>query len=202
MSVNAGGSGTARTESRLRAAVNARLEEISFRTGLVAATIGLIALFAIAAAGVFAATLSLGNQAIAAAGALGSVSAPKTTPTVTASAPSAALPQASSTRQASSTPKAGKPVTAAATTTPRSAAGSPPRPPGDGAQAGSRNYGRAAYGGRTAWSGGGSWSGSRTSWYGSRSWYSSRSRYGGHSSWYGANWPWRSGSGFPSRRFP
>ena len=197
--MNAGGSGTARAESRLRAAVNARLEEISFRTGLIAATIGLIALSAIAAAGVFAATLSLGNQAIAAAGGLGSVSAPKTTPTVTDSAP-AALPQASSTpqaswtRQASPTPGAGKPVTAA-TTTPRSAAGSPPWPPADGAQASSRYYGRAGYGSRTSWYGSSSWYGSRTSWYGNSSWYGRRG------SWYGANGSWRSGSGFRSRGF-
>jgi hypothetical protein len=186
--VNAGGLGTARAQSRLRSAVNARLEEISFRTGLITATIGLIALAAIAAAGVFAATLSLGGQAIAAAGALSSVSAPRTTPAVTASAQPITYPQASSTPQAStppssttqgSAPQARQPVTAD-TTSPQSAAGSPPWPQADVPQAGApqaspRYYGQAGY--------------SHSSWYGT------------HGSWYGANWPRHGGFGFPAHGF-
>jgi hypothetical protein len=187
--VNAGGLGTARARSRLRSAVNARLEEISFRTGLITATIGLIALAAIAAAGVFAATLSLGGQAIAAAGALSSVSAPKTIPAVTASAQPITYPQASSTPSSTpqgstlqgSTPQARHPVTAA-TTSPQSAAGSQPWPQAGAPQAGSRYYGQAGD--------------SHTSWYGTHgSWY------GTHGSWYGANWPRHGGFGFPAHGF-
>ena len=185
--MNAGGYGTARAQSRLRAAVNARLEEISFRTGLIAATIGLVALFAIAAAGVFAATLSIGNQAIAAAGALSSASAPTTTPTVTASAPPATYPQASSRPQASSPPQASHPVTAA-TTSPQAAAGSRPRPRAAGAQAAPRYSGQAGYGSH------GSWYGDNGSWYGGGSWY-------GHGSWYGGGWPGYGGDGFPGHGF-
>jgi hypothetical protein len=171
---------TARAQSRLRAAVNARLEEISFRTGLITATIGLVAL---AAAGVFAATLSLGNQAIAAAGALSTVSAPKTTQAVTASAPPAIRPQASATPRA--TPRATHPVTVA-TTSPQSAAGPQPWPQAGGSQASPRYYGQAGYGSR------GSWYGGRGSWYGGRgSWY------GGRGSWPEGSWPGHGGPGFP-----
>jgi hypothetical protein len=178
--VNAGGYGTARAQSRLRAAVNARLEEISFRTGLITATIGLIALAAIAAAGVFAATLSLGGQAIAAAGALSSASAPKATPAVTAAAQPVTYPQASFTPSSapsslpSSAPPARHPVTAA-TTSPQSAAGSQPWPQADAPQATPRYYGQAGY--------------SHNSWYGA------------HGSWYGANWPRHGGFGFPAHGF-
>ena len=179
--MNAGGYGTARAQSRLRAAVNARLEEISFRTGLITATIGLIAIAAIAAAGVFAATLSLGGQAIAAAGALSSVSAPRTTPAVTASAQPITYPQASTTPSStpSSTPQARHPVTAA-TTSPQSAAGSQSwpqadAPQADAPQASPRYYGQAGY--------------SHDSWYGT------------HGSWYGANWPRHGGFGFPGHGF-
>ena len=76
MSVNAGGYSGTRAHSRLHAAVNARLEEISFRTGLITAMIALLALAAIATAGVFAATLSLGGTAVAAQGAPTTASAP------------------------------------------------------------------------------------------------------------------------------
>ena len=86
MSVNAGGHGGARAQSRLHAAVNARLEEISFRTGLITAMIALLALAAIATAGVFAATLSLTGTAVAAQGAPSAAGAPKTVPATTAAA--------------------------------------------------------------------------------------------------------------------
>lgn len=180
--MNAGGLGTARAQSRLRAAVNARLEEISFRTGLITATIGLIALAAIAAAGVFTATLSLGGQAIAAAGALSSVSAPKTTPAVTASAQPITYPQASSTPSSTpqgstlqgATPQARHPVTAT-TTSPQSAAGSPPWPQADAPQATPRYYRQASY--------------SHNSWYGTRG------------TWYGASWSRHGGFGFPGHGF-
>ena len=187
--MNAGGLGTARAQSRLRAAVNARLEEISFRTGLITATIGLIALAAIAAAGVFAATLSLGGQAIAAAGAQSSVSAPKTTPAVTASAQPITYPQASSTPSSTpqgstvqgATPQARHPVTAA-TTSPQSAAGSPPWPRAAAPQATPRYYGQASY--RHS-----SWYGTHGSWYGTDGWR------------YGASWPGHGGFGFPAHGF-
>jgi len=184
--VTAGGYGTARAQSRLRSAVNARLEEISFRTGLITAAIGLTALAAIAAAGVFAATLSIGGQAIAAAGSLSSVSAPKATPAVTASAQPATYPQASSTPQVSPppgfTPQARQPVTAA-TTNPQSVTGSQPWPQAGAPQASPRYYGQASprYYGQAG--------------YGHSSWY------GMHGSWYGANWPRYGGFGFPGHGF-
>jgi hypothetical protein len=159
--VSAGGYSSERVQSRLRAAVNARLEEISFRTGLITATIGLIALTVIAAAGVYAATLSLGSQAAAAAGALGS---PRTTPVATASA----RPTAPGHPQAPSTPKARQPVTAA-TVSPQSAAGGQAWAQAEGSQSGARYYGRAGFGGH------GSPYGGHGSSYGGHG-----PRYGGH----------------------
>ncbi len=149
MSVNGGGYRGARAQSRLRAAVNSRLEEISFRTGLITATIGLLALAAIAAAGVFAVTLSLGTQAVATAGALSAASAPRATPTATASVP----PTTPAHPQATSTPKARQPVTAA-TTAPRPSAGSQAWTQAGGSSARQRYYGRASFGGHGFWYGG------------------------------------------------
>jgi hypothetical protein len=143
--VNAGGYGRERARSRLRAAVNARLEEISFRAGLITATIGLIAISAIAAAGVYAATLSLGSQAVAAAGAL---SAPRATPVAAASAP----PATPAHPQASSPPTARRPVTAA-TTSPQSATGAQAWAQAEGSQSGPRSYGRTGFGGHGSWYG-------------------------------------------------
>jgi hypothetical protein len=146
--VNVGGYRWARTRPRLRAAVNARLEEISFRTGLITASMVLVALAAIAAAGVFAATLGLGSPAVAAAGALSAASAPAVIPATTASAPPA-MPRPP---QASSTPKATQPVTAA-TTSPQPAAGSRPWPRAYSSQARTRYYGRPGFG-YGSWHGG------------------------------------------------
>ena len=137
MSVNAGGYGRARAWSRLRAVVNARLEEISFRTGLIAATIALVALSVVAAAGVYAATLSVGGQAVAAPNAL-SAGTHKTVPTATATAPTTyPLP--------SSTPAARRPATTA-TTSPQPTAGSQDWAQADGTQARSRYYGHSGFG--------------------------------------------------------
>jgi hypothetical protein len=182
--VNVAGFGRARAQSRLRAAVNARLEEISFRTGLITATIGLVALSAIAAAGVYAATLSLGGQAVATVGALSAVgttsttpTAPKATPTATASA----RPTAPAHPRASSAPKATQPVTVA-TTNPQPATGAQAWAQAGGSQPGPRYYGRAGFGDHGSWyPGQGSWSGG----YGSR---------------YGA-WPGHTGPGFPASGF-
>ncbi len=176
--MNVAGFGRARAQSRLRAAVNARLEEISFRTGLITATIGLVALSAIAAAGVYAATLSLGSQPVATVGALSAAgttstmrTAPKTTPTATASA----QPTAPAHPRASSTPKTALPVTAAATN-PQPASGARAWAQGDGSQPGPRYYGQAG-------------SGDHGSWYrGQGSWY------GGYGSRYGG-WPGHTGPG-------
>jgi len=138
MSVNAGGYGRARVQSRLRAAVNARLEEISFRTGLIAATIALVALSVVAAAGVYAATLSPGSQADAAPNSL-SAGTHKTVPTATPTAQPTTYPLASS------TPTARRPATAA-TTSPPSSAGSQAWAQADGMQARSRYYGHSGFG--------------------------------------------------------
>jgi hypothetical protein len=147
--VIAGGYRRARAHSRLRAAVNARLEEISFRTGLITATIGLVALSAIAAAGVYAATLSLGSQAVAAAGALSAAGAPIAAPATTASA----QPTTQGHPSATSPPKAKRPVTAA-TTSPLPAAGSRAWAQADSSQAGSRYDERAGFSGHRSWYGG------------------------------------------------
>jgi hypothetical protein len=154
--VTVGGSRRARAQSRLRAAVNARLEEISFRTGLITATIGLAALAAIAAAGVYAATLSLGSQAIATAGALSAAGAPTKIPATTA----AAQPTKHGNPQATSAPKARPPVTAA-TTSPQPSAGSQAwAQSDDGWQATSGHNERAVFGGYGSWPGGpGRWHG-------------------------------------------
>jgi hypothetical protein len=176
--VNAGGYSKARPQSRLREAVNARLEEISFRTGLITATIGLIALGAIAAAGVFAATLSMGSHVIAATGAVGPVSAAKATPTVTASAlPTTTLPATH--HRASSTPQATHPVTAA-TVSPQSPAGSQPLPQAESSPASPRYSGQPGYGHGSSYSG---------------------SRYLGPGWWYTRNWTGHGSPGFPSRGF-
>lgn len=68
-------------QTGLRAAVNARLEEISFRTGLITAAIALVAL--IAAAGFYATTLGDGSATVT----VSAASVPKTAP----KAPAAAL---------------------------------------------------------------------------------------------------------------
>ncbi len=185
MSVIAGGFGRARAQSRLRAAVNARLEEISFRTGVITATIGLVALSVIAAAGVLAATLSFGSQAVATVGALGAAGTASTRPAApktTAPATPPAQPTTPARPPAAATPKAIQPVTAA-TTTSQPAAGSQHWRQADGSQAGTRYHGRPPFGGHGSWYGG--------SWYGG-SWR------GG--SWYSGHGPWHGDPGFPGQR--
>jgi hypothetical protein len=167
-----GGYQRAGVQSRLRAAVNARLEEISFRAGVAAATIALVTLSVIAAAGVYTVTVRLGGQAVAAAGALSAAGAAKTAhPATTVAQPATTAPPATTTRPtATATPQATHP----ATTSPQPAAGSQPWPQADGAQGSSGYYGRAGFG---------SWYGGRGSWPGR----------GGH----GFGFPGREGWGRP-----
>lgn len=89
-----------RARSGVRAAVNARLEEISFRAGLTAATIALVAFSAIAVIGVFAFVVSHGGQAAGATNAANAGSAPVTTLTT----PALAAPPASGHAQANPRP--------------------------------------------------------------------------------------------------
>lgn len=109
-SVKVGGYQKGRARPGLRAAVNARLEEMSFRTGLITAAIAVVALLAIAAAGTYMATLGSGGPArnVADVQKAGRASAaPATTPP---SAPPATSPQP----QSSHPPKPSQPVTAGA----------------------------------------------------------------------------------------
>lgn len=117
----------------LRAAVNARLEEISFRTGLITAAIALVAL--IAAAGFYAATLGDGSATVT----VSAGNVPKTAP----KAPAATLTKPA-TPSATATPKSPKPVPGR-TTSPRPAA-APQSQATDSATAGSQGYGRNSYG--------------------------------------------------------
>lgn len=144
--MNVGGYQVARARSHLRAAVNARLEEISFRAGLIAATTTLVALSAIATAGVYAATL--GHES--AAGGPIARSAPVT-------APASVLPRTPRYPRASLQPKVQQPVTAR-TTSPQPGSGrqSPAEADGPGPwspQARSRDYGRTTPDGDRSWFG-------------------------------------------------
>jgi hypothetical protein len=113
-----------RARAGLRAAVNARLEEISFRAGLLAVTITLVALSAIAAVTVYAFVLRHGGPAGNATRVASASGAPVTTRTV----PASPLPRTQGHRQASPRPKAHprtqQPVTVS-TTTPQPAGGQP-----------------------------------------------------------------------------
>jgi hypothetical protein len=113
-----------RARAGLRAAVNARLEEISFRAGLLAVTITLVALSAIAAVTVYAFVLRHGGPAGNATRVASASGAPVTTRTV----PASPLPRTQGHRQASPRPKAHprtqQPVTVS-TASPRPAGGQP-----------------------------------------------------------------------------
>jgi len=117
--VKVGGYQGSHTRSGLRSAVNARLEEISFRTGLITATTALVALSAIVAAGVYVAALGHGGPASSAI----RVSRADQAPVTTATVPASALPRHS---QASPKPKDQQPVTVD-TTSSQSAAGIQPQ---------------------------------------------------------------------------
>ena len=114
-----------RAQWGLRAAVNAQLEEISFRTGLIAGAITLVALLAIVAAGVYATTLSHGGTASSTASVQSVDSAPATHPAAPASA-APVLPSASAHSSVSAKPKA-QPTAPAAGIPPRSAAAQQPQ---------------------------------------------------------------------------
>jgi hypothetical protein len=113
--VKVGGYQGSHTRSGLRSAVNARLEEISFRTGLITATTALVAISAVVAAGVYVAALGHSSPASSATRVSSAGKAPVTTATV----PASVLPRHS---QASPKPKAQRPVTVD-TTSSQSAAG-------------------------------------------------------------------------------
>jgi len=169
--VNVGGyQGVRAPSSGLRAAVNAQLEEISFRTGLIAAAIALIALVAIAAAGVYAATLSHGIPASSTASVRSVASAPakpRTVPTSAASVPPSAP------AHPSASPKAkAQPTAPAAGTTPQSAAAPQPQTAASGAGPASQQL-SAREGGHT-------------------------SPHGYYSPWFGGHLPRHGGFGFPA----
>ena len=141
----------------LRAAVNAWLEEISFRTGLISAAIALVALVAITAAAFYAATAGQGSAAVV----VSADNVPKTAPKapVPAALPSSALPSSATALPSSATavspPATAKPTArqaAAADTTSQSPAVAPPPPPQPqvpataSATAGPQRYGYPGYG--------------------------------------------------------
>ena len=138
-----GGYQGSHTRSGLRSAVNARLEEISFRTGLITGTTALVALSAVVAAGVYVAALGHGSPASAAR-----VSSADNAPVTTATVPASVRPRHS---QASPKPKAQRTVTVD-TTNSQSTAGIQPQAQTDDStstapQAPARGYGHAgAYG--------------------------------------------------------
>jgi hypothetical protein len=121
-----------RARPGLRAAVNARLEEISFRAGLIAASIALVAVSAIGAVAVYEFALSHRAPAASATGAASAPSAPATIRTPASAPPRAqghrtANPQLK-TQPKKTQPKARQPVTAGATIPPP-AAGQPKSQP-------------------------------------------------------------------------
>ncbi|MGH3278204.1 MAG: hypothetical protein ACRDNW_03610 [Trebonia sp.] len=110
-----------RAQPHLRAIVNAWLEEISFRTGMMTAAIALAALLAIATAAVFAATASHGR----AAGAVTADHPPRMAPPVPAMS---AAPSKPAVPSASTKPKAKHPVPTHATGTQPAIAPAPRAP--------------------------------------------------------------------------
>jgi hypothetical protein len=116
-----------RARSGIGSAVNARLEEISFRTGLMTATIALFTLLAIVAAGVYVAALGHGSPA----GGAARVASADNAPVRPVTARAATLPRTPGHPQATPKPKSQRTVTAD-TTSPQPTAGPPPQ-----AQAGS-----------------------------------------------------------------
>src|ERR1700761_1513389 len=91
----------------IRAAINARLEEVSFRTGVMTGAVTLLALAAVAAAGVLTVTPSPGSPVASAAGTPAAVSSPAAAAVVPVTTPS---PRTS----AHSLPKVTSPASSAA----------------------------------------------------------------------------------------
>lgn len=168
--MSVGGYQGVRARSGLRAAVNARLEEISFRAGLIAASIAFVAISAIAAVAVYEFTLSHGAPAASASGAVSARSAPVTARTTPASAPPRAQghrkagPKPTKAQATKAPPTTRQPVTAG-TTIPQPAAGQPQSqagsPDDSPPPARSRGFGQPSldqhgpwYGGREGWHGG------------------------------------------------
>lgn len=121
--MNVGGYQGVRAQAGLRAAVNAQLEEISFRTGLIAAAITLVALLAIAAAAVYAATVSHSGPASSTASVRNVASVPAVPPT--APAPAMSVPPSAPAHPAAS-PKAKTQPTVPAAAVPAPATAAPP----------------------------------------------------------------------------
>lgn len=113
--MNVGGYQGAHAQPGLRAAVNSRLEEISFRTGMIAAAVAFAALLAIAAAAVYA-TAGHGGAAgaVTVGGPPGAVGGPpKAVPAASASPrepAKSAFPATSKAPAASTRPRAQQPV--------------------------------------------------------------------------------------------
>lgn len=141
--MNEAGDQETRARPGLRAAIYARLEEISFRTGLIAATTALVVLSAAATAGVYAAMLTNGS----AAGRLVASSVHVTTP---APAPPPRTPVYPT---ATPQPTVKRPVTAA-TTQPAAALESQEQAGGSWSASSQfrwRGYGRLGVDGHGAW---------------------------------------------------
>ena len=130
--VNGGGYQTVGSWPGIRAAINARLEEVSFRTGVTAGAITLLVFAAAAAAVVLTVMPSRGSAVNRAAGAQTIASSPVAAAAVPVAAPSL-RPPARPLPEASSSPTA----TAAAVAQPAAQAGQPSADPGPRAQHGS-----------------------------------------------------------------
>lgn len=136
------GEGEFESHSGLRAAINARLEDISFRTGVF---IGSAALVVIAAVGGAIAVLGFGGQPASALGGHGTANPAKAAPSSAPSATAATRPSAAPARSAPASPHPARTAAASAPYT-----GSPSAGQGGGSQ-----Y-QAAYGSRREGAGPGS----------------------------------------------
>jgi hypothetical protein len=135
--------GTFRTHSGLRATINAWLENISFRTGMIT---GAVVLLAIAAAGAAVAVLSHGSQAAGALGARGPAMVAPSAAALPVSTPQPPVMPGSATPARSAPATSAPPRSAAAVSAP--AGGSPSAAPasGSGPVAAASGAGREGYG--------------------------------------------------------
>ena len=114
--------GTFRTHSGLRAVINAWLEDISFRTGMIA---GVVVLLVVAAAGAAVAVLGHSGQAASALGSRRTAS-PATAAAPSAAPSSAAPSSAAPARSARATPSPATPAPARSAAASAPGTGSPP----------------------------------------------------------------------------